>query len=75
MRRISLTRGEWIPGLQLGKQRKIPIPGEQGFHAVRNADGRDTGIMNHPADNARAIDEALQDSLEIFGFADHPIRR
>ncbi len=70
---LRLTRGERVPGWQLGKQRKIPIPGKQGVHAVRDADGRDTGVVNHATDNARAIHEALQDNLKIFGFADHPV--
>ena len=58
---------------KLRKQGKVAIPGEQHFHAMRNADSSDPGIMHYRSAYSRTLNESIQYTQEIVSLTDQLI--
>ncbi len=54
---------------------EIPVPGQQSFHPVRDADGGYSGIMDNSPAYPRSLYKALQYIQKIFGFTQQAARR
>lgn len=70
-----LYRGDWVPSAQFREQREIPVTGKQFFHAMRDTDGRDTGVMDDPADHPGPLYEPTQQLRKVGRFSDETIGR
>ena len=52
---------EGVVRQEFREERKIAVARKQRLNGVRNAYGRDAGIVDDPADNVRPVYESLQD--------------
>ena len=54
---------------------EIPIPGQQSFHPVSDADSGDPGIVDDGPAYPRSSHKTFQDVQKVFGFPQKAVRR